>query len=76
MTLLGSSSRTSALVVSSVRRGVSVDWIERIFGVSPDGGSGSLEVVYFAVAVLGITALAFRRRIGRWARERRRREPR
>jgi hypothetical protein len=50
-----------------------MDWIERIFGVSPDGGSGTLEAVYLAVAALGIVAFISRRRIGRWARTRRRR---
>jgi hypothetical protein len=49
-----------------------MDWIERIFGVSPDGGSGALEAVYVIVAALGIAALVFRRRIGRWARGRHR----
>jgi|Tabmets5t2r1_1033131.scaffolds.fasta_scaffold22297_1 hypothetical protein len=51
-----------------------MDWIERIFGVSPDGGSGTLEVVYLAVAALGTAAFVFRRRIGGWARARRRRD--
>jgi hypothetical protein len=49
-----------------------MDWIEHIFGFSPDGGNGSLEALYLAIAVLGITALTFRRRIDRWARSRRR----
>jgi hypothetical protein len=31
-----------------------MDFIERIFGVSPDGGSGSLEVMLFAVPVIAI----------------------
>jgi hypothetical protein len=31
-----------------------VDFIERIFGVSPDGGSGSLEVMLFALPVVAI----------------------
>jgi hypothetical protein len=52
-----------------------MDWIEQIFGVSPDGGNGSLEAVYYAAAVLGIAAFAFRKRIRRWARGRRHREP-
>ena len=51
-----------------------MDWIERIFGVSPDGGNGTLEIVYLAVAGLGVAAFAFRRRIGRWARARQRRD--
>jgi hypothetical protein len=51
-----------------------VDWIERFFHVSPDGGNGLLEAVYYAVAVLSITAFAFRRRTGHWVRGRRRQE--
>jgi hypothetical protein len=52
-----------------------MDWIERIFDVAPDGGNGTLEAVYYAVAVLVIMAIAFRRRIGRWAHNHRRRQP-
>jgi hypothetical protein len=36
-----------------------MDWIERLFGVSPDAGNGTLEGVYYAVAVLGVAALRF-----------------
>jgi hypothetical protein len=42
-----------------------MDFIEQIFGVSPDGGSGSLELLYVAsivvAAVFAIYAL-YRRR--------------
>jgi len=31
------------------------DWIEAVFGIEPDGGSGSLE--WAIVAVLGVLAL-------------------
>jgi hypothetical protein len=34
-----------------------MDWIERIFGVSPDGGSGSLEVLVFMILVVGLCVL-------------------
>jgi len=51
-----------------------MDWIERIFHTSPDGSNGALEAVYYAGAVLGIAAFTFRRRLGHWARARRRRE--
>jgi hypothetical protein len=51
-----------------------VDWIERIFHVSPDGGNGALEAVYYAVAAAAVAGFAFRRRLGRRARARRRRE--
>jgi hypothetical protein len=32
-----------------------MDFIERIFGVSPDGGSGSFELLLFLVPLLGIS---------------------
>ena len=36
-----------------------MDFIERIFGVSPDGGDGSTEALYIvAVLMLGIAWLA------------------
>ena len=38
-----------------------MDFIERIFGLAPDGGSGSLEFLLFLVPVAGIAWLASRR---------------
>jgi hypothetical protein len=49
-----------------------MDWIEQIFHVSPDGGNGALEALYFAVAFVAVVGVVFRRRIGNWARGRRR----
>jgi len=34
-----------------------MDFIERIFGFSPDGGSGSFELLLFMLLVLGLVAL-------------------
>lgn len=34
-----------------------MDFIERIFGFSPDGGSGLLEVLLFLIPIAGIAAL-------------------
>jgi hypothetical protein len=31
-----------------------MDFIERIFGISPDGGTGSLEFLLFAVPLVGL----------------------
>jgi hypothetical protein len=45
-----------------------MDFIERIFGISPDGGSGSFEALLIAIPILGIGLViaarrgAFRRR--------------
>jgi hypothetical protein len=31
-----------------------MQWIERIFGVSPDGGSGALEFLLLAIPAIGL----------------------
>jgi hypothetical protein len=41
-------------------------FIESWFGVSPDGGDGSLEAVYLVLAVAVVLWLARRRLAGRW----------
>ena len=43
-----------------------MDFIERWFGLSPDGGSGAMEFLILVVAALAIVALglALRRYIG------------
>ena len=43
-----------------------MDFIEQWFGVSPDGGDGSLEVFWIAGIVIVVAALVFRRRIIGW----------
>jgi hypothetical protein len=40
-----------------------VDFIETLFGISPDGSDGSLEALWIGVIVLAVLAIAFRRRI-------------
>jgi hypothetical protein len=37
--------------------GVHLNFIEQIFGISPDGGSGTLEVLFFAIPVIGLCIL-------------------
>jgi hypothetical protein len=43
-----------------------MNFIERIFGVSPDGGNGSLELVY-VLTIAAAIALASYRLYRRWA---------
>jgi cbb3-type cytochrome oxidase subunit 3 len=39
-----------------------VDFIEHIFGISPDGGSGAFEVLLFLIPIAGIAWLYVKRR--------------
>ena len=39
-----------------------MDFIERIFGFAPDGGSGTWEMLLFALPIAGLCYLAWRRR--------------
>ncbi len=34
-----------------------MDFIEKIFGVSPDGGSGSFEFLLFAIPIIAIVVI-------------------
>jgi hypothetical protein len=38
--------------------GIRMDFIEQIFGVSPDGGSGILELLLFLIPVAGMCIIA------------------
>ena len=51
-----------------------MDWIEELFGVSPDGGNGTLElVIYLAVAFVVVSLATFvLRKLPESKRERRR----
>jgi hypothetical protein len=40
-----------------------MDWIEKLFGISPDGGDGSTEMLIVAVAVV-ILAMVLMMRYG------------
>lgn len=51
-----------------------MDFIERFFGISPDGGDGSLEALWFlAIVVVAATAWIGRRRARAWLAARARR---
>jgi hypothetical protein len=41
-----------------------MDFIERLFGISPDGGSGSLEALYL-VAILAVVGMIAWRKVSR-----------
>lgn len=41
-----------------------MDFIEKIFGIAPDGGSGAFEVLLFALPIAGIVFLLAKRK--RW----------
>jgi hypothetical protein len=43
-----------------------MDFIERLFGISPDGGDGSLEALYVIAVMAIIAAVVFRRPLRRW----------
>ncbi len=34
-----------------------MDFIERIFGIAPDGGSGALEFLLFVIPIVGIVLI-------------------
>jgi hypothetical protein len=40
-----------------------MDFIEQWFGLSPDGGDGSLEVLWIVVIVVAVMAIVLRRQI-------------
>jgi hypothetical protein len=49
-----------------------MDWIERLFGISPDGGDGSAEIMIFAavaIVLAGVLAArvpSVRNRLRQW----------
>jgi len=52
-----------------------MDWIERWFGISPDGGDGSTEALYVIPAIAVVVMIAgrhyFARLAGKWRGSRR-----
>jgi len=46
-----------------------MDFIEKIFGISPDGGNGMFEFVLFAVPLLILVSLAARWKVRGHARD-------
>jgi len=38
-----------------------MDFIERLFGIAPDGGSGALEFVLFLIPIAGVALLWYMR---------------
>lgn len=60
----GLSSLTMALLVLTL---ITREWIEVLFGVDPDGGSGALELVIVLALVTATLALALAARL-EWRR--------
>src|SRR5204863_8576387 len=54
-----------------VERGAAVDFIERLFGISPDGGDGSTELMYLIVLAVIVVAVACRRTLSAFLSRRR-----
>jgi hypothetical protein len=52
-----------------------MDFLERFFHISPDGGSGATEALYIAVVSVIVLGLAFRRRLSSLIRRGFLREP-
>lgn len=42
-----------------------MDWIERIFGIAPDGGDGSTELAIAALSALGLLIVVVGYLVGR-----------
>lgn len=40
-----------------------MDFIERLFGVAPDNGDGSIELWYFAAALIVVGVCVFRKHL-------------
>jgi hypothetical protein len=48
-----------------------MDFIEQLFGIAPDDGDGTLEVLWVVAIVVTIAAIYFRKQIlARWRRQR------
>ena len=47
-----------------------MDFIERIFGISPDGGDGSLEALWVLAILIAVGAWIGRRPVRRWLADR------
>jgi len=48
-----------------------MDFIEKLFGISPDGGDGSTELIIVAVIVIVAIVARSRSHVGAWRRQRR-----
>lgn len=42
-----------------------MDFIEQWFGISPDGGDGTIELLFFAIVMVLLTVIVWRRWIAR-----------
>jgi hypothetical protein len=49
--------REAGVSFPATQQGGNMDFIEKIFGISPDGGSGAFEVLLFLIPIAGIIAI-------------------
>jgi len=49
--------REAGVSFPATQQGGSMDFIEKIFGISPDGGSGTFEVLLFLIPIASIIAI-------------------
>jgi hypothetical protein len=56
---------------TSNQEDTTMDWIERLFGISPDGGDGSTEMLYLVAAVAIVALICGRTLFVRRTRRRR-----
>ena len=58
----------ASVEIGGMIRGCDMDWIERVFGVSPDGGDGSTEALYLLVLLAAVVLIFGRRYFTRFRR--------
>jgi hypothetical protein len=56
--------------LSELQGGFAVDFIERLTGLSPDGGNGTVEALYYVVLAAIVVMVVLRVRARRRHRER------
>ena len=50
----------TSLAVARYKKEIGVNFIERIFGIAPDGGSGAFELLLFLLPIMGLAIIGKR----------------